>query len=66
MYDHNFLNSRGGPAKASLNQQVPRARNACKQTGAKASLLVGSTCPEPDALNPEDRDGEMGEEGVSI
>ena len=37
MYDPYFLNSGWGPAKTSLNQQVPRAKNACKPTRAKTS-----------------------------
>ena len=37
MYDLEFLNLKGGPARASLNWQVPGARKACKSTGAKVS-----------------------------
>ena len=37
MYDPDFLNFKGGPARASPNQQVPGVRKACKTTGAKAS-----------------------------
>ena len=42
MYDPNFLNSGRGPTKTSLNQQVPRAKNASKPTGAKTSQKVMS------------------------
>ena len=37
MYDPDFLNSGQGPAKTSLNQQVPRVKKARKPTGAKMS-----------------------------
>ena len=37
MYDPDFLNSKGGPARASPNQQVPGVRKACKLTGTKVS-----------------------------
>ena len=37
MYYPDFLNSGWGPAKTSPNQQVPRAKNARKPTGAKMS-----------------------------
>ena len=37
MYDPDFLNSKGGPAKTNQNWQVPRARKTCKLVGAKVS-----------------------------
>ena len=37
MYNPDFLNLRGAPAKTSLNWQFPGVRKACKPAGTKVS-----------------------------
>ena len=65
MYDPDFLNPRGWTCKGQSKPTGPWSEEST-QTDWDQGEPVGSACPEPGALNLEDRDGEMGKEGVLI
>ena len=56
MYNPDFLNSAQGPAKTSLDQQVPRAKNAWGQADQGQDEPVGDIYPKPNVLNQREED----------
>ena len=63
MYNPDFLNLKGGPAKASPKLTGPQSEEGT-QTNQDQGKPIGDACINPNASNPEDRDGEMEEEEV--